>query len=49
MIAGKSVNAYVEYAQVEGKQPERLRGEDGIHLSDAGARHLAAGILKILQ
>ena len=49
MIAGKPVNAYVEYAQVEGKQPERLRGEDGIHLSDAGARHLAVGILKILQ
>lgn len=49
MIAGKPINSYVEYVQVEGKQPERIRGEDGIHLSDAGARRLAAGILNILQ
>jgi len=49
MIAGKPINAYVEYVQVEGKQLERIRGEDGIHLSDAGARRLAAGILNILQ
>lgn len=48
LIAGRSVNAYVESAQVNGKQV-RLRGEDGIHLSDGGARNLAEGILKSLQ
>ena len=48
MIVGRPVNAYVEYAQINGKQ-EKLRGEDGIHLSDVGGRNLAAGILKSLQ
>lgn len=48
MIVGAATNSYVEYAQYGGKQ-ERLRGEDGIHLSDAGGRNLAAGILKVLQ
>ncbi len=48
MIVGRPVNVYVEYAQINGKQ-EKLRGEDGIHLSDVGGRNLAAGILKALQ
>jgi hypothetical protein len=48
MIVGAPAKTYVEYTQSGAKQ-ERLRGEDGIHLSDAGGRNLAAGILKILQ
>jgi hypothetical protein len=48
-MAGGLVNGYVEYAITDGKKSERLRGEDGIHLSDSGARRLAAGLLQAIQ
>lgn len=49
LMAGGPVNGYMEYAITDGKKSERLRGEDGIHLSDSGARRLAAGLLQAIQ
>lgn len=49
LMAGGPVNGYVEYAVTDGKKSERLRGEDGIHLSDSGARRLAAGLLQAIR
>jgi len=49
MIAGGPVTTYVEYALIDGKQSERLRAEDGIHLTDSGARRLAASLLNAIE
>ena len=49
LITGNPTGGYVEYALTDGKQSDRLRAEDGIHLTDSGARNLASGLLNAMD
>lgn len=48
-LAGQPIQQYVEYAVSAQGRPERVRAEDGIHISDFGARRIAASIMAELQ
>jgi len=50
LMVGKPVQSYVEFSPGENQKMDRLRGDDGIHLSEMGGKRLAQGIwLKINQ
>ena len=49
LITGNPTGGYVEYALTDGKQSDRLRAEDGIHLTDSGAQNLASGLLNAMD
>ncbi len=49
ILSPDSPNTYLEYAQDPKLGQEHLRTEDGIHLSDAGGRKLALGVISYLN
>jgi hypothetical protein len=49
ILSPENPNAYIEYARDSKSGQEQLRTEDGIHLSDAGGRKLALGVIAYLK
>jgi hypothetical protein len=49
ILSPENPNAYIEYARGSKSGQEQLRTEDGIHLSDAGGRKLALGVIAYLK
>lgn len=49
ILSPENPNVYVEYARDSKSGQEQLRTEDGIHLSDAGGRKLALGVIAYLK
>lgn len=49
LLLGQQVRRYSEYASDPALKLERLRSEDGIHVTDSGGRRLAAGIVSVIQ
>jgi len=49
ILSPENPNTYIEYARDSKSGQEQLRTEDGIHLSDAGGRKLALGVIAYLK
>ncbi len=49
ILSPESLNTYVEFSRDPKSGQEQLRTEDGIHLSDAGGRKLALGVIAYLK
>lgn len=49
LLLGQQVHRYSEYASNSEGKLERLRSEDGIHVTDSGGRRLATGIVSVIQ
>jgi hypothetical protein len=49
ILAPESPNTYIEYGRDPKSGQVQLRTEDGIHLSDAGGRKLASGVIDYLK